>query len=88
MRDTYVQIKNHGVTKINHAYAYESAQLAIRTTNENFDLDIRDYVTVDFFNLEKIMDTIVGVTVDIQNNNFISKLMLKYHHIIVNLNMC
>jgi len=77
MRDTYVQIKNHGVTKINHAYAYGGAQLAIRTINENFNLDIRDYVTVDFFNLEKIIDTIGGVTIDIQNNevNFINSYM-------------
>ena len=68
MRDTYVEIKNHGVTKINHAYAYGGALLAIRTINENFNLDIRDYITVDFFNLEKIIDTIGGVTIDIQSN--------------------
>jgi anionic cell wall polymer biosynthesis LytR-Cps2A-Psr (LCP) family protein len=53
MRDTYVEIKEHGKTKINHAYAYGGPQLAIRTLNENFNLDIRDYVTVDFFVLEK-----------------------------------
>ena len=63
MRDTYVEIKNHGETKINHAYAYGGPQLAIRTLNENFNLNIRNYVTVDFFNLEKIVDTIGGVTI-------------------------
>ena len=68
MRDTYVEIKNHGDTKINHAYAYGGPQLAIRTLNENFDLNIRDYVTVDFFKLEKIIDTIGGVTIDVENN--------------------
>jgi LCP family protein required for cell wall assembly len=65
MRDTYVKIKEHGETKINHAYAYGGAQLAIRTLNENFDLDIRDYVAVDFFNCEKLIDAIGGVTIDI-----------------------
>ncbi|MGH4140370.1 LCP family protein [Clostridium sp.] len=68
MRDTYVKIKNHGDTKINHAYAYGGPQLAIRTLNENFNLNIRDYVTVDFFKLEKIIDTIGGVTIDVENN--------------------
>lgn len=68
MRDTYVEIKNHGDTKINHAYAYGGPQLAIRTLNENFNLDIRDYVTVDFFNLEKIIDTIGGVNMDVEEN--------------------
>jgi len=68
MRDTYVQIKDHGETKINHAYAYGGPQLAIRTLNENFNLDIRDYVTVDFTNLEKIIDAIDGVTVNIEQD--------------------
>lgn len=65
MRDTYVKIKDHGETKINHAYAYGGPQLAIRTINENFNLNIRDYVAVDFFNCEKLIDAIGGVTIDI-----------------------
>lgn len=65
MRDTYVQIKGHGETKINHAYAFGGPQLAIRTLNENFNLNIRDYVTVDFNNFEKIIDAMEGITVDI-----------------------
>lgn len=68
MRDTYVAINNHGDTKINHAYAYGGPQLAIRTLNENFNLDIRDYVTVDFFNLEKIIDIMGGVTIDVKQD--------------------
>ena len=68
MRDTYVKIKDHGNTKINHAYAYGGPQLAIRTLNENFNLDIRDYVTVDFFNLEKLIDTMGGVTIDVKQD--------------------
>lgn len=65
MRDTYVKIKDHGETKINHAYAYGGPQLAIRTLNENFNLDIRDYVAVDFFNCEKLIDAVGGVTIEI-----------------------
>ncbi|MBU3142581.1 LCP family protein [Clostridium sp. CF012] len=66
MRDTYVAIKNHGDTKINHAYAYGGPQLAIRTLNENFNLDIKAYASVDFFNLEKIIDVMGGVIIDVQ----------------------
>lgn len=65
MRDTYVKINGHGETKINHAYAYGGPQLAIRTLNENFDLDIRDYVAVDFFNAEALIDAMGGVTIDV-----------------------
>ena len=68
MRDTYVEIKDHGKTKINHAYAYGGPQLAIRTLNENFNLSIRDYVTVDFFILEKLVDAIGGVNLEVKQD--------------------
>ncbi|MGH4122975.1 MAG: LCP family protein [Clostridium sp.] len=68
MRDTYVQISGHGETKLTHAYAYGGPQLAIRTINENFNLDIRDYVSVDFFAFEKIIDDIGTVTIDIKQD--------------------
>ena len=68
MRDTYVKVEGHGETKITHAYAYGGPQLAIKTLNQNFNLDIKDFVTVDFFNLEKIIDAVGGVTIDVQKN--------------------
>ncbi|ERI90781.1 cell envelope-like function transcriptional attenuator common domain protein [Clostridiales bacterium oral taxon 876 str. F0540] len=66
MRDTYVNVPGHGMTKITHAYAYGGAQLAIKTLNENFQLNIKDYATVDFFSLEKIIDSMGGVTIDVK----------------------
>lgn len=66
MRDMYVDIDGYNKTKFNHAYAYGGAPLAIKTINQNFNTDIRDYVTVDFFTLEKIIDEIGGIEVDIK----------------------
>jgi len=66
MRDSYVNISGIGNDKINHAYAFGGAQLAIKTLNENFDLNIEDFVAVNFDSLPKIIDMIGGVTVDIQ----------------------
>lgn len=66
MRDTYVDVPGYGMTKITHAYAYGGPKLAIKTLNENFNLDIKDYVTVDFFSLEKIIDSLGGVTIDVK----------------------
>lgn len=68
MRDTYVRIKGHGSSKLSDAYAFGGPQLALRTLNENFGLNIRDYATVDFFTLEKAIDVLGGVTVDIKAN--------------------
>lgn len=66
LRDTYVDVPGFGMTKITHAYAYGGPKLAIKTLNENFNLDIKDYVTVDFFSLEKIIDALGGVTIDVR----------------------
>lgn len=68
MRDLYVPIENHGYTKLNHAYAYGGPELAIKTINQNFGTNIRDYVTVDFFTLEKIIDAIGGVQIEVKPN--------------------
>lgn len=68
LRDTYANISGRGYDKINHAYAFGGPELAIKTINQNFGLDITDFVTVDFFGLEKIIDTLGGVTVTVKSN--------------------
>ncbi len=65
MRDTYVDVHDYGMTKINHAYAYGGPELAIRTINENFNLNIRDYAFVNFNSFEKLVDTVGGVDVEL-----------------------
>lgn len=64
-RDTYVSVPGYYDTKINHAYAYGGPELAIRTLNENFDMDITDYVTVNFDSLAEVIDEMGGVMVDV-----------------------
>ena len=68
MRDTYVDIYGHGMTKLNHAYAYGGPELAIRTINENFNLNIRDYAFVNFDSFEKVVDTIGGVDIELNQS--------------------
>lgn len=80
MRDTYVNVNGHGMTKITHAYAYGGPVLAVRTLNENFGLNIKDFIVVDFFQLEKLIDILGGVNVDIKQdeiqyiNSYISEI--------------
>lgn len=66
MRDSYVNIDGHGKDKLNHAYAYGGPQLAIKTLNQNFKLNITDYVSINFFELEKLIDDLGGVVIDIK----------------------
>lgn len=65
MRDTYVNVDGYGMTKITHAYAYGGPQLAVKTLNENFGLNIKDFVKVDFFSLEKIVDGLGGLDINV-----------------------
>lgn len=74
MRDLLVKIpegsKNDvSYEKINSAYDYGGAQLAVKTLNENFDLNISDYVVVNFDCLVDTVDTLGGVDVNIENED-------------------
>ncbi len=66
-RDTYVSVDGYGKDKLTHAYAYGKSQLAVKTLNQNFDLEITDYVTMNFFGLARVIDFIGGVTIDIDD---------------------
>lgn len=71
LRDTKVHIEGEMLdgdymdwdTKINNAYYYGGPELAIRTLNRNFGLDITDYVTVNFANMAAIVDAFGGVDI-------------------------
>jgi LCP family protein required for cell wall assembly len=67
MRDSYVNIDGRGMDKINHAYAFGGPQLAIKTINTNYELNIKDFVTVNFTTLPKIIDALGGVEITIKD---------------------
>lgn len=67
LRDSYVEIPGHGKDKINHAYAFGGPLLAVRTINENFDLNITDYISVSFDSLPRVIDYVGGVPVTLSD---------------------
>lgn len=68
MRDSYVDIPGYGGDKLNSSYAYGQEALAIKTINQNFDLNIQEFVTVDFKTLPKIIDEIGGIEIDVKSH--------------------
>lgn len=65
LRDSYVYIPSVGYsTKLNAAFSYGGAQLAIDTIEYNFKVDIDNYVMVDFETFELLVDLLGGITVD------------------------
>ena len=67
-RDTYVDIDEYGLDKINHSYSYGSAQLAISTLNRNLDLNIKEFATVNFDVLAEVIDLLGGIEINIDKN--------------------
>lgn len=64
-RDTYVQIEGYGLDKITHAYSYGEAPLAIKTLNTNLDLNIKEFVTVNFDAVKDIIDAVGGISMPV-----------------------
>lgn len=81
MRDSYVSIPDKpGKDKINHAYAFGGPELAVKTINENFGLDISDYISVNLSSFPKLIDQVGGLELNITDdelkyiNNYINSL--------------
>lgn len=54
--------------KVNSAYAGGGPEAAINTMNMNLDLDISDYVTVNFAGVAKIIDSLGGIKVNLTDD--------------------
>jgi LCP family protein required for cell wall assembly len=67
-RDTFVDIPGHGEQKLTHAYVYGEAEMLIDTIEQNFELDIQHYATVDFNSFIDVIDALGGVEVEVQKS--------------------
>ena len=70
-RDTYMQIEEKGkqvLDKVTHAYAYGGAQNTLKALNTNLDLNITEYVTVNFDAVIAAVDAMGGITIDIDSS--------------------
>jgi LCP family protein required for cell wall assembly len=67
-RDTFVDIPGHGEQKLTHAYVYGEAEMLIDTIEQNFELDIQHYATLDFNSFIDVIDALGGVEVEVQKS--------------------
>lgn len=68
-RDTGVTVPGKsGLHRLNAAYAYGGAELALKTVNQNFGLNITRYAAVDYDGFEELIDRIGGVTLSVTDD--------------------
>ncbi len=65
MRDTAISIPGHGTQRMNSAFFYGGPELAVKTVNELFNMNIEHYVLVDFNGFANIAEAMGGITMDI-----------------------
>lgn len=78
MRDLLVYIPERDkYDKINASYSYGGEELLLKTLNKNFDLNIKYYITLDFSAMEKLVDAVGGVSINVKSEE------IKYINIVI-----
>ena len=67
-RDTYLDTTLGYYTKATETYGAGGAQAAVNMLNKNLDLDITDYVTVNFNAVAAAVDAVGGIDLTIEEN--------------------
>lgn len=66
-RDTYLSIGNGKFNKANSAYSIGGVEQSVQMLNANLDLDITEYVCVDWNALIEAIDAIGGIEIEVTN---------------------
>lgn len=66
MRDTWIEIYGVGKNRLNAANRYGGPELVMRTINENYGMNISDYVLVGMEAFKDIVDILGGIELDIE----------------------
>lgn len=67
-RDSYLNLGNDKYNKANSAYGQGGAEQALMMLNWNFDMNIKEYMTVGFEALIETIDALGGVQIDVKEN--------------------
>lgn len=64
-RDTAADIEGYGTYKINYAFFLGKEELALKTINKTFGLNLKEYVTINISSMYEIINQLGGVEVNI-----------------------
>ena len=71
-RDSRVEIPGRGLDKINHAMAYGGINLMRATVEKLLGVPVHHYVYTNFAGFQSIVDTLGGVTIDVEKRISVS----------------
>lgn len=74
MRDLYVEIPGHKNNRINAAYVFGGPELLMETIEVNFGIHIDSYIAVDFSMLGTLIDSIGGLTLNVENEYYMRRI--------------
>ncbi|MDO5556391.1 MAG: LCP family protein [Clostridia bacterium] len=82
-RDTAVDIPDYKRFKLNKSYSFGQEQLLIQLINSNFDLNLEEYVTIDFSGMIDVINRLGGIEMDItyEEMNYINKGLVKMYNL-------
>ena len=69
VRDSFLQLDENGylvIDKLTHAHAYGGPQNTIRAINRNLDLNIKEFVRIDWQTVADTVDSLGGLTLEIK----------------------
>ncbi len=80
LRDSYVEIPDHGMNKLNAACTEGGVQLVIDTIEYNYQVKIDKYMAVDFKAFEAVIDSLGGVDVPVtvREANYLNRTWYKW----------
>ncbi len=66
-RDLKVEIPGNGTNKINAAFVFGGPDLLVQTVQDNFGIDVHNYIEIDFLGFANVVDALGGVTLTFDN---------------------
>lgn len=66
-RDTLLELEDGSLNKANSAYAFGGPEEAVAMINKNLDLNIEDYIAVNFNALVDVIDALGGMDVTLSD---------------------
>lgn len=83
-RDTYLNVGSGKYNKANSAYARGGAKAAVQMLNTNLDLNIKEYMCVDWNAVVEAVDALGGVEIEIteQERGMINDLIIEIDHFV------